>query len=97
MALHVAFVLTRLDFKLEKQRHIYNQNITEIAAPQNPHIALVLVERLIQTINRSLGCIKEAGKTQFNLKCSVYKKLYKLQNCTENFILDQSERVLSCN
>ena len=44
-------------------------NINIITAPANDHRAIVLVEHLIQTIKRRLGCIKlDSRNTTFTIK-----------------------------
>ena len=65
----------------------FNQNnIQLIEAAIHDHRAIGLVERLIQTINNHLACIKTAARNQFNLKASINSIIYQLRICRQNTI-----------
>ena len=61
-------------------------NIQLIEAPIHDHRAIVLVERLIQTIKNLLACIKTATQKQFNLKASKNSIIYQLRICRQKTI-----------
>ena len=58
-------------------------NIQLIEAPIHDHKAIGLVERLIQTINNRLACIKTAARNQFNVKASINSIIYQLRICRQ--------------
>ena len=57
-------------------------NIKIIFAPANDHRSIGLVERLIQTVKRRLGCIKlDANQRPFNIKQSLRQIAQELRIC----------------
>ena len=61
-------------------------NIQLIEAPIHNHIAIGLVERLIQTIKNRLACIKTLARNHFNVKASINSIIYKLRICRQKAI-----------
>ena len=61
-------------------------NIQLIEAPIDDHRAFGLVERLIQTINNRLACIKTAARNLYNLKLSINSIIYQLRICRQKTI-----------
>ena len=59
-------------------------NIQLIEAPIHDHIAIGLVESLIQTIKNSLAGIKTAAGNRFILKASINSIMYHLLICRQN-------------
>ena len=64
-AFHGAFSLTTRDAKSENDLVIFAFKSIVIAAQNNDHRAIDLVEFLTQTLERILRCIKAAAKLQF--------------------------------
>ena len=60
------------------------QSFEVVAAPINDHWAIGLVDRLIQTIKCRLTCIKEAGKSQVNLKNLRISEIHQLRFCKKD-------------
>ena len=57
-------------------------NIKKIFAPANDHRSIGLVERLIQTVKRRLGCIKlDTNQRPFNIKQSLREIAQELRIC----------------
>ena len=61
-------------------------NITPIYAPANDHRAIGLVERLIQTIERQLLCMKTQLNKKFNLEHSLYAIIQRLRISKQKII-----------
>ena len=60
------------------------QNINIINAPANDHRAIGLVERLIQTIKRHLGCMKlDSRNNTFTIKEAIKSIVYQLRICKQ--------------
>ena len=58
--------------------------INIITAPANDHRAIGLVERLIQTIKRLLGCMKlDSRNNLFTIKEAIKSKVYQLRICKQ--------------
>ena len=76
MAFRGTFVTNKQDAQLESQLLSFceQSNIDIIAAEINGHRAIGLVKKLIQTIERKLGCKREKDKTHFYFKSSVKQK-----------------------
>ena len=59
-------------------------NINVITAPANDHRAIGLVERLIQTIKRRLGCMKlDTRNNTFTIKEAIKSIVYQLRICKQ--------------
>ena len=54
-------------------------NIAPIYAPANDHRAIGLVERIIQTIQRQLSCMKSQLNKKFNLENSLKAIIQRLK------------------
>ena len=64
----------------------HNTNI--IYAPANGHRPVGLVERLIQTVKRRLGCIKlDTNQKPFNIKKALSQITYELRKCRKKSTL----------
>ena len=61
-------------------------NINLIYAPANDHRFIGLVERLIQTVKRRLGCIKlNPNQRPFNIKNALRNISFELRNCRKKY------------
>ena len=71
-----------IGYKVKKYCKQHNINI--ITAPANDHRAIGLVERLIQTIKRRLGCMKlDSRNTAFTIKEAIKSIVYQLRICKQ--------------
>ena len=66
----------------KKQQLCKRNNIELIYAPNNDHRPIGLVERLIQTVKRRLGCIKlDPNQKPFNIKNALQNISFELRTC----------------
>ena len=77
---------SRCQTGLQNKAFCSQNNIQLIEAPIHDHRAIGLVERLIQTIQNRLACIKTAARNQFNMKASINSIIYQLRICRQKTI-----------
>ena len=64
------------------QINVIKDTLNIIFAPAGDHRAIGLVERLVQTVKRRLGCIKlDPNQTPFNIKQALSQITYELRIC----------------